>query len=97
MRFESFGGVPRTVLYDNIKTVVIKRDAYGPGRCQPTSKIDTGLTGFGHRKLIQAGWSCRQSGRLLRRHRVGSNEDPGAAFLAQSIAVALDRYDVRVV
>lgn len=32
--FECFGGVPRTVLYDNVKTVVIKRDAYGPGRHQ---------------------------------------------------------------
>lgn len=32
--FEFFGGVPRTVLYDNVKTVVIKRDAYGPGRHQ---------------------------------------------------------------
>jgi transposase len=32
--FEFFGGVPRAVLYDNIKTVVIKRDAYGPGRHQ---------------------------------------------------------------
>lgn len=32
--FEYLGGVPRTVLYDNIKTVVIKRDAYGPGRHQ---------------------------------------------------------------
>lgn len=31
---EYFGGVPRSVLYDNIKTVVIKRDAYGPGRHQ---------------------------------------------------------------
>jgi len=32
--FEFFGGVPRSVLYDNVKTVVIKRDAYGPGRHQ---------------------------------------------------------------
>jgi transposase len=32
--FEYFGGVPRTVLYDNIRTVVLKRDAYGPGRHQ---------------------------------------------------------------
>ena len=30
--FESFGGVVREVLYDNMKTVVIERDAYGPGK-----------------------------------------------------------------
>ena len=28
---EFFGGVAREVLYDNMKTVVIERDAYGPG------------------------------------------------------------------
>jgi transposase len=30
--FDSFGGVPHEVLYDNIHAVVIERDAYGPGR-----------------------------------------------------------------
>lgn len=36
--FEFFGGVPRELLYDNVKTVVITRDAYGPGlhRFHPT-------------------------------------------------------------
>lgn len=36
--FEFFGGVPREVLYDNMKTVVIERDAYGKGqhRFHPT-------------------------------------------------------------
>lgn len=28
--FLFFGGVPKTILYDNMKTIVIKRDAYGP-------------------------------------------------------------------
>lgn len=30
--FAAFGGVPREVLYDNMKTVVTQRDAYGRGR-----------------------------------------------------------------
>lgn len=30
--FLAFGGVPREVLYDNVKTVVLERDAYGRGR-----------------------------------------------------------------
>jgi transposase len=30
--FAFFGGVTREVLYDNVKTVVLARDAYGPGR-----------------------------------------------------------------
>lgn len=29
--FAAFGGVPRKVLYDNTKTVVIERDGYGEG------------------------------------------------------------------
>lgn len=35
--FLFFGGVPRQVLYDNMRTVVLGRDAYGPGqhRLQP--------------------------------------------------------------
>jgi transposase len=30
--FAVFGGIPREVLYDNMRTVVTKRDAYGRGR-----------------------------------------------------------------
>ncbi len=30
--FEAFGGVPREVLFDNMKTVVIERDAYDEGK-----------------------------------------------------------------
>jgi transposase len=30
--FAALGGVPREVLFDNMKTVVLERDAYGPGR-----------------------------------------------------------------
>jgi len=29
--FEFFGGVPKIILYDNMKTIVIKRNAYGQG------------------------------------------------------------------
>ena len=30
--FEYFSGVPKSGLYDNMKTVIIKRNAYGPGK-----------------------------------------------------------------
>lgn len=29
--FEYFGGIPKTILYDNMKTVIIQRNAYGAG------------------------------------------------------------------
>jgi transposase len=46
--FEFFGGVPREVLYDNVKTVVIGRDVYGPGlhRYQPAFMDFCGHYGF---------------------------------------------------
>lgn len=31
LAFEYFGGVPKEVLFDNAKAIVIERDAYGPG------------------------------------------------------------------
>lgn len=30
--FDYFGGVPKTILYDNMKTVIIERNGYGPGQ-----------------------------------------------------------------
>ena len=30
--FAYFGGVPKTVLYDNMRTVIVERDAYGEGK-----------------------------------------------------------------
>lgn len=30
--FVYFGGVPQHVLFDNASTIVVERDAYGPGR-----------------------------------------------------------------
>ncbi|HFQ8924173.1 TPA: IS21 family transposase [Pseudomonas aeruginosa] len=46
--FDFFGGVPREVLYDNVKTVVINRDAYGVGlhRYQPAFLDFAGHYGF---------------------------------------------------
>ena len=32
--FEYFGGVPQECLYDNMKTVIIRRNGYGRGKHQ---------------------------------------------------------------
>jgi len=42
--FEAFGGVPREVLYDNMRTVVQQRNAYGRG----LHKFHPGLTELAH-------------------------------------------------
>jgi transposase len=40
--FAYFGGIPKQVLYDNMKTVVLERDAYGPGQ----HRFHSGLLDF---------------------------------------------------
>lgn len=42
--FVFFDGVPREVLYDNMRTVVIGRDAYGPGQ----HRLQAGFQDFAH-------------------------------------------------
>lgn len=39
------GGVPREVLYDNVKTVVLEHDGYGPGqhRFQRLESVDSAI------------------------------------------------------
>ena len=46
--FAFFGGVPKAVLYDNMRTVVVGRDAYGPGihRFQPGFRDFAHHSGF---------------------------------------------------
>jgi len=37
LAFDAFDGVPQHVLFDNMKTVVLERDAYGAGRAVDTA------------------------------------------------------------
>jgi transposase len=58
--FASFGGTPREALYDNMRTVVVGRDAYGPGlhRLQPAFRDFArhhGSVPRRHRQLVWAG------------------------------------------
>jgi transposase len=55
--FEAFDGVPKHVLFDNMKTVVLERDAYGEGQHR-----------F-HPQLLQLAKDCSFSIRLCRPYR----------------------------
>jgi transposase len=55
--FEAFGGVPEHLLFDNMKTVVLERDAYGAGRHR-----------F-HPQLLELSKDCGFSIRLCRPYR----------------------------
>lgn len=55
--FEAFGGVPAEVLFDNMKTVVLERDAYGEGRHRY------------HPELLELAKDCGFKVRLCRPYR----------------------------
>ncbi len=58
--FEAFGGVPEHALFDNMKTVVLERDAYGNGQHR-----------F-HPQLLQLARDCGFSIRLCRPYRAST-------------------------
>lgn len=83
--FLAFGGVPREVLYDNVKTVVIDRDAYGPGR----HRFHAGFLDFaghcGFRPRLCRPYRARTKGKVERfiRYVRASFTVPFASRLAQ--------------
>lgn len=64
-----FGGVPEQVLFDNAKTVVIERDAYGPGQHRWNDRLRE-LTG-------ECGFRRGCAGRIGRRPRARSSGSAG--------------------
>jgi transposase len=53
--FTFFGGTPHEVLYDNMRTVVIGRDAYGPGK----HRLQPGFRDFAHHHAFCPGCAAR--------------------------------------
>jgi transposase len=72
--FYFFGGVPREVLYDNMRTVVSDRDCYGPG----LHRYNRTFVDFAHHH----GFVPRRAGHIVRRPRVRSNAS--SAICAQA-------------
>lgn len=83
--FLAFGGVPREVLTDNMKTVVIDRDAYGPGK----HRFHAGFLDFaghcGFRPRLCRPYRARTKGKVERfiRYVRASFYVPFASRLAQ--------------
>lgn len=89
--FEFFGGVPREVLYDNVKTVVIERDAYGPGRHRFHATLWDLAKHYGFRPRLCRPYRARTKGKVERFNRYlrHSFHVPLVARLKQS-ALQLD-------
>lgn len=64
--FEMFGGVPRTVLYDNAKTVVVERDAYSRGAHRFHAVLWDTARHFGFEPLLCQPYRARTKGKVER-------------------------------
>ena len=64
--FQAFGGVPREVLYDNMKTVVTKRDAYARGRHRFHDGLWSLAKDLGFRPVLCRPYRPRTKGKVER-------------------------------
>ena len=64
--FQAFGGVPREVLYDNMRTVVTHRDAYGRGRHRLHDALWDLAKGHGYRPLLCRPYRPQTKGKVER-------------------------------
>lgn len=64
--FDAFGGVPRTLLFDNVKTVVLLRDAYGKGQHRFTPAFWDFAHHYGFRPRLCRPYRAKTKGKVER-------------------------------
>ena len=64
--FEYFGGVPKYCLYDNMKTVVIKRNAYGSGQHRLHAKLYDFAKHYGFMPKLCLPYRAKTKGKVER-------------------------------
>lgn len=67
--FESLGGVPKEILYDNARTIVIKRDAYGEGHHRWHPLLLDLAKHYGFIPRLCRPYRARTKGKVERFHR----------------------------
>lgn len=67
--FQTLGGVPGEVLYDNAKSVVIKRDGYGPGQHRWNDDFLDMAKLYGFMPRLCRPYRARTKGKVERFHR----------------------------
>ena len=84
--FESLGGVPKEILYDNAKTIVIDRDAYGPGHHRWHAGMLDLAKYYGFMPRLCQPYRARTKGKIERFHRYlrGNFYVPLSSWLKQS-------------
>lgn len=89
--FAYFGGVSRTVLFDNAKAVIIERDVYGPGRHRWNPELLSLADRYGFAPRVCRPYRARTKGKVERFHGYlkGSFIVPLAASL-RAVGLQLD-------
>lgn len=89
--FASFGGVPHEVLFDNASTVIVERDAYGPGHHRWHAGLLALAERYGFRPRVCRPYRARTKGKVERfnGYLKGSFVVPSAATL-KSAGLRLD-------
>jgi len=84
--FETLGGVPCEILYDNARTIVIKRDAYGQGLHRWHSGLLDLAKRYGFMPRLCQPYRAKTKGKIERFHRYlrGNFYVPLASWLKQS-------------
>lgn len=84
--FHYFGGVPRKLLFDNTKTIIIDRDAYGEGQHRWHSELLTLAKDYGFSPRVCQPYRAKTKGKVERfnGYLKGSFMTPLAASLKQS-------------
>lgn len=67
--FQYFGGVVSECLYDNVKTVILKRDAYGPGQHQLNPAFLDFAKHYGFRIRVCRPYRAQTKGKVERMNR----------------------------
>ncbi|ADG20747.1 IS21 family transposase [Paraburkholderia atlantica] len=84
--FETLGGVPREILYDNAKTIVLERDAYGKGEHRWHPGLLDLAKRYGFMPRLCQPYRARTKGKIERFHRYlrGNLYVPLSSWLEQS-------------
>ncbi len=99
LAFEAFGGVPQHVLFDNMKTVVLERDAYGPGQHRFHPALLALANDYGFRIRLCRPYRAKTKGKVERFNRYLRNSfwvPLRSQFASSGLTVDVDTANLEV-
>ena len=99
LAFEAFDGVPQHVLFDNMKTVVLERDAYGPGQHRFHPALLELANEYGFRIRLCRPYRAKTKGKVERFNRYLRNSfwvPLRSRFASSGLTVEADTANIEV-